>query len=513
MRFLSWLNKPLQPRLHWRIVFMALLCALLLLFFRKPLMLELWNDELYSFLFFQRVPMLQTVTDYHETNNHVLYNLIQNLWIRITGNSELSWYLERPWLLRVPTFIYSLVSCVTLGSGLLRRYGPGIAVLGLTLLLTSIPYFNFAMQGRAYGLLIMVGTLQLFGFLSYQERGGARRLWVQAVWAFMLFYAHPAGLYLGIGWILATLICFSRNLQRPDMSRQRAYYACGAWICGLMLAGFAYLPIMQQILHNPWVGTKTVTLRSFITDTFVSVLRQLVSGHLWLLVLALIGILITRILRHATAERRILMYCLAICFGCYLMPLLRLDAAPQRTFVMLIPYIVTGLTIAIAAIVKGWKGIAVVRLAPLVLAVISAVQFPFDVRKRDRIIEQGIRDGVELSSIGNAYYLHAFNPLEIVRKAQLAHKSSGLPVYAAIAYRQEMPHYLEISGLPWMEYRSPEQRAAVPEKALIITSMLPEFRRRYAADLDYRIVDSSGGFYELLEVRWRGIPANSNVNP
>lgn len=500
MKFLNWLENPVSPKPAFRALIAALLAAGITIFLRTPLQLQLWNDELYSLLYFQRVPPLRTLTDYHETNNHVLFNFIQNGWIRILGSPPVRELLAAPWQLRLLPLCYAIVTALTLFFGLLRRYGPGIAAFGLCLLLCSIPYYNFALQARAYGMLIMLGTLQLFSFIGYLERGGWRRLWSGAIWAFMLFYAHPAGLYLIVGWVVAALLSFSSDLRRNDGYRQRAYYAIGAWMCGLVLAGIAYLPVMTAILHNPWVGTRKVSAGSFFHDTVLSVLRQLAGGQLGIYLLLGALVLGSGLLRAAPGERRLLAFCVGVVAGTYLMPLLRLDEAPQRTFTMLIPYLCAGAAIALAGARRSFPGIpALALLAPL-LTVLLVGLFPRQLHQRNRNIELAIRSGQELGSIEAGYYLYRFNPLEAVLEAKRQAQAQHRNVYAAIAYRQELPHYLEAFGMPWLEYRSPAQRARLPDRAIIISSMLPEFHRRYDSSLHIRTLNPGGGFYEVLQV-------------
>lgn len=504
MRLLKAFYIPVQLRTGPRVVIGVLIALVVALVLSRPLQLQLWNDEVFSLRYFQRVPFLQTATDYSESNNVVLFNLIQNAWIRLLGNPANRELLQAPWMLRIPPLLYAITASLVLFFGILRRYGTAIALLGLTVLLTSVAYYNYALQGRAYGLLITMGVLQFFGFLDYLERGGARRLWIQPVWAFMLFYAHPGGLYLGVSWILATAICFSGDLRRSSLMRQRALYSCGAWICGLFLAGLLYLPIADKILHNPWVVMQAPSLAGFFRDTFVSVIRQLIGGQWWLVALLAVAVAATRFLRDAPFERRLLIYCCTIILGAYLMPLLRLDAVAQRTFTMLIPYVAIGTVAAAAGVLKSlperrWK----LTLVPL-FTLALAIQAPFELQRRDHRIARSIREGTELFGIENSYYLDRFNPQTIVEKAAAVQRRTGLPVYTAIAYRQEMPHYLEANGMDWNEYRTPAQQAALPDSALIITSMLPEFRRRFGLGLEYTVLDSSGGFYELLRVRRRG---------
>ena len=71
---------------------------------------DFWNDEIYTLYHFTFTSLANTVTDYHVPNNHVLFNFINNLYLRIIQLDSLSLLLEHPWKLRLTPFFYSLLA-------------------------------------------------------------------------------------------------------------------------------------------------------------------------------------------------------------------------------------------------------------------------------------------------------------------------------------------------------------------------------------------------------------------
>src|ERR1700733_8756601 len=43
---------------------------------------ELWQDELYTLDHFVLVPISTTLSDYHSSNNHFVFNLIANIYLK-----------------------------------------------------------------------------------------------------------------------------------------------------------------------------------------------------------------------------------------------------------------------------------------------------------------------------------------------------------------------------------------------------------------------------------------------
>jgi len=73
--------------------------------------LDFWCDEFYSLKHFQAVPISKTLTDYHDVNNHIFFNLLCNIYLKITGQNDLIPILFHPERLRV--FVaHSLYHCL-----------------------------------------------------------------------------------------------------------------------------------------------------------------------------------------------------------------------------------------------------------------------------------------------------------------------------------------------------------------------------------------------------------------
>ena len=101
---------------------------------------DFWQDEIYSVYHFVFVPAKTTITDYHTTNNHILFSLILNLYRTLFGFQQIS-VLNQPWLLRIIPFIISVINVITLFKLSEREYGRTTAVI-----VTSLGQQQFVFQ-------------------------------------------------------------------------------------------------------------------------------------------------------------------------------------------------------------------------------------------------------------------------------------------------------------------------------------------------------------------------------
>ena len=95
------MNKQILPKLI--VVISFLFFAGIQLFFLQN---DFWQDEVYTLFHFVFVPLHTTITNYHSTNNHVLFSVLNNIIKQIFNFSQLSDVLLHPYLLRsIPTII------------------------------------------------------------------------------------------------------------------------------------------------------------------------------------------------------------------------------------------------------------------------------------------------------------------------------------------------------------------------------------------------------------------------
>jgi len=503
--------KQLETNRIFRIFTPLILILGVIVLYWNALHLDLWNDEIYSLIHFQQVPILQTVTDYHESNNHIFFNLLLNVYLKLIGNPDTLKLFHNPAWLRIIPLLFTLASYLIFFVWIKKMQGMFTAILACSLLAASIPYFNFALQYRAYSLLILLGTWFSYQcwlyFIDYKK---IRLLWTGIITALM-FYAHPAGLYLIIAIWIATCLFFPPIRSKNETQSIQSRMILLAMILGGIAAGLAYLPVIKQIMANPWVAGHKINNLQFLRDKFFSCTYQLLFSEGWVFVLAIIGFGLQafapgKIQTAPASNIRWMMWCLGIYFAFFLIPFIRHDDAPQRTFIMLIPFIITGLSLGVDALAQSILGGRYQRL--LILIVSSALIFmiPRGIYERNIVARQFILNERENASLMNAYYLDNFHPMVWAAFAKKHSESSHLALYSGITYRQEMPQYLETLGIPYQEYRSLEQHMLAPDSFLVLTLFPNKFMNMHASWIDCVPLTKPNVLYTLLFVKKKSNP-------
>jgi hypothetical protein len=121
-------------------------CIPFLISIFKNINLDLWYDEIYTLQGYALVPLIKTVTYYNAPNNHIFFNLLLNLYLRILNISKITPILQTPYVIRILMLIYCLIAIFYLyriGKILLNHSS---SVLVVVLLITTIPFVNFSLR-------------------------------------------------------------------------------------------------------------------------------------------------------------------------------------------------------------------------------------------------------------------------------------------------------------------------------------------------------------------------------
>ncbi|MEO6831136.1 MAG: hypothetical protein ABI378_02695 [Chitinophagaceae bacterium] len=478
--------------------FPFLIIAFVIIFFWLPLHLDLWNDEVYSLIHFQKVPFLITVTDYHESNNHVFFNLLLNGYLKIIGSPSNSDIFHHPEIVRIVPLAFVIGSYMVLYKWIHSMLGFWQAVFGITLLSTTLAYYNFALQYRAYSLLILLGILYSHSLWHYFKNGRKIRLGILALCTMLLFYAHPAAIYLIVALSIALLFSFFSS----DL-RSKAIRAAFATCIGAALAGLAYLPIIPQMLQNPWIAGHKISAITFLRDKFISCTFQFIDGRYWLLALTIAGFITALFLvrkrnKKISEKLRWMLFCAIVYLIVFAVPLARHDNAPQRTFTMLVPFVVVGITIALDTLFANFFFSKWPQSLLLVFSIMMAIQFPYRLAARNQEIELLQKTTPENASMNSAYYLHHFEPMRFVESVSRRVQQQRLQVFCESVNRQEIAEYLKVQNLPFLQYENPYQRSFARDSFFIITIYPAKTLATLGDSIRGTLIPVEGSFYSLL---------------
>ena len=122
---------------------------------------DFYYDELFTFRHYIFVPLRKTIFVYENLNNHFLFSVIGNLWMRLFGG-DLNWLMDRPYIIRLPLLIFPAVTIFYLYRIGIEFFNRRVAILSVLMLITTIPYYYYVLQVRGYSLSMMFITIILY---------------------------------------------------------------------------------------------------------------------------------------------------------------------------------------------------------------------------------------------------------------------------------------------------------------------------------------------------------------
>jgi hypothetical protein len=227
---------------------------------------DFYYDECYSIDHYLFAPLIDVATKYDTLNNHFLFSLLSNAYLKIVGIVDIGTVLEHPWLLRLPLLVFP-ISCLWLISRLGKRTITGkgrmnTGWLPALLLATTVPFYYYGVAVRGYA---MSMALYLALLVCVQDR----RMVAAAFCAAAFAYVMPSNVVL----LVATVAWYT--LLRDTG-------AIGALCAGLVFAGAAYFPVGRAILHDPQMSAHNAHWR-IVTESIPEMANAFLS-YRWLLI-------------------------------------------------------------------------------------------------------------------------------------------------------------------------------------------------------------------------------------
>lgn len=205
----------------------AVYCSL---YFQAMSSTSLWNDELYSILFFSSQGALTSVTDYHVPNNHIFFNVLNSL----TPNAG----SYHPLRARLWSFVFILAAAIYVLSYFYKR---GWFLEGSVLFFVAFSnpsVLDLGLQARGYGFLFLCALSTTLLYITY-------------IGSEKLGYLLLIGLLTVLGtWAIPTYIFFPCFLLLLTLTYNRSlkvfWVGAGAFLCVVLL----YLPVLDQLLYH-----------------------------------------------------------------------------------------------------------------------------------------------------------------------------------------------------------------------------------------------------------------------
>jgi len=317
---------------------------------------EAWWDEIVSLKTFALAGFETTVTHYAGThgNHHTFYNLANNLYTWAAGLRNLDAAIDGIHWLRLLQLVFAIGTVVLAFSTATRFLGRASGFVSGMILVTTVPFLNFALQLRGYSLSMLLTVAVLCCFWDYRRTQRPSRAVLLTVLSFLLLYTMPGNAYFVLSLIAIAaarllLRAAKQGLTRSTLLRDPNAIQLVALAAGILLFLAAYSPLLDDFLRSRFATARPPVRTYALTSLLPEVLQAFISFRYALLPLFAIGML--QLLRRRRpcgnlqgaaggpvlqgAER--ISELAALLLLPFLISLVRGDWPPDRTFVFLAP--------------------------------------------------------------------------------------------------------------------------------------------------------------------------------
>jgi hypothetical protein len=509
---------------------------------RRSINLDFWYDEVYTLDHFVFVPLFKTLTDYSQPNNHILFNLLNNLYVSCLGLRDTYEAMDSPWVLRIPPLLYAAGALGFTFQAARRCGGAAAGLLAVIVLATTVPFFHFAAQVRGYSLSMLLLTAMVYFLLCREEDGRPWHAIATSAAGSLALYTIPSNLYFLLSvaaFYLAAALLHAAGGPAPRAPLEphtaasdvppgvpAATHAtgflrrlCNRYLVGTLLmaasAGGAvvlYLPVLPQLLSSAALRPGSRFEAAVLTQLMPQMFLYLISGRYALLLLPLAAVLAAVLARSRCAEDglwRRWLFCLALLVLPFVWSWARGDRPPDRVFVNLAP--VFALFVAISGRI-AWgrlparRGPALAGIA--VAAVYGYAVFGLSVRAVDRRLLADIEQGCKSQDAFYAYYQAYYRPCGVMKELLARYATDPAPVYLyEYGDQVAMFRYMQKTRLLCFTARDPSQIELGPNGlAYVVTAWPRKYQRQIAearGSLSCEVVTPQPAFCGLLVCRGR----------
>lgn len=454
----------------------------------QHLNLDFWNDELYTLNHFTFTSLQTTVTDYHVPNNHILFNLINNIYLKLIQVNTLHELMDAPVLLRVLPLVYTGLTLFFVYLIANRHVNRTVACVSVAILITTLPYFLFSLQIRGYGLSALFLVILFYYLLCNQKEISLKSLIGISVSAVALSYTVPSNLYYLLSIIVVLLcytIAFSIPIIRHKTSRIKRIFRVPyfqsllAIGMGLLLSAGLYLPIFKDVFLNDYVkrgeAFQIEKLPYYLTGIFI----PMVGGRLVLAFAGLLGF----VAGFITGKRWhfLLSMAFAICIIPLLVTFMRGDSPPLRIFIVIAPIFSIIFSMGVFLVWQTVFTSSYGRNTILFFGIFAygIVHFYVQYTNAEDHIANDIISGNRSQDLQHQYYSFNYQPLHDIEQLQHRYRKSPKPVIVQGCEPHGVSHYLEKAGIPFTWFDNIDSTTFDHDSVYFITSKLPHLEKKH----------------------------------
>lgn len=402
--------------------------SFLFVLFSKFIHLGYWADEAFTLKYFVFCSPKKTVTFYPYPNNHVFYSLLLNLYTQIVGIRTPISAIYHPFALRITGIIIMLLILYFLFRLFLSISDVETSLFSLVFILTTIPFLNFITQLRGYGLSMLFLLLIIFHSFKFIKEERKLHLVLAGLYTTLLIYTVPSNLYFALAiltFFIGDIVRKWRKTHRISLSSSLLLFI--AVSLGISLSALLYLPIIDKVIHNPFVRSFGPFYLPTLTNRMPVVFFKFLSMRFLLVPLLALPFLKKDILKREPFTSWIFALSITVLLLPFIFSFIRGDRPYERTFIPLIPAFAIFFTILFHLFTKILKKGKSLFL--FIFSLYLTLTFIFEVKRIDRYLLRALEKGIRPQNIYYNFYHYHFEPLKVTLELKELTKNNLKYVY------------------------------------------------------------------------------------
>lgn len=465
--------------------------GLFVLALQPHLTVDFWYDEVMSLEEFILVPISKTLTDYPAPNNHIFFNLLMNLWCKLWGINTFAQAANAVFIVRLLPLFFTLTTVLFVYLTGKKYFNKGTAFISIIILLTTIPFFNFAAQVRGYGLSIMLCSILLYCALGFYSKPKVRYGVVVAVLAAFLLFTIPSNLYAVLSALVVLGFIFISQSYKYHVRiaiRFNAAKLMGCLLLGIALGVLLYLPVARQVVNNEYVKSEGLFRWEIWNDAGLFY-KLLYNWEIWIAILLAVGVVLA-VCQKKT--RNNLLPFIGLLFFPFFIAFVQGANPFDRTFLWVIPVFALTLGSIVASIFtiksKPILSVTVKIIASLLLLMQITSVWLYEIYTSKLYAYYFFDKEIKTQTIKHNYYLAFYHPHQRLGDFKQKYYADSIPVFLHEVDKYAMHGYLPIHGINW---EPNTDKIAAVDRYFIITA----FEDRAIAD--FKQYDTAFEFYRI----------------
>jgi len=253
-----------------------------------------WIDEMFSVYSVTSNSLNSMFNDYILKDVHPpLYQISLYYWSRFTGNSEYE--------IRVLSYIFILISFITSYYLLVKYFSRRVAIIFISLSLSTPAILYYAEEARAYALLYSLANILSIQFLIFREKIKDDKnlpytlIFTYSLFSILICYTHFFG-YILVFSISIYLIIYSFNLKRFKTTLQLFIVSALIGILAIiwLYVMIEYGNISNKLNGNFWIDNDYIgVVYNFLGLLFGNIVSLLFGAILFLSIIAYVIVLLS----------------------------------------------------------------------------------------------------------------------------------------------------------------------------------------------------------------------------